>query len=243
MLQAAITEAVEAARGRRSRSDEPGGRTGGPAGNALLTAWTGLVLLVLFIAELVTLLDLSRWLDWHVVIGVLLVPPALVKTASTGWRVLRYYTGEPRYRSAGPPPMLLRVLGPLVVAATLALLGSGILLVVAGPETARQPFLTFVGHPLSLVSVHAGLAVVWAVVTGLHVLGRLLPAALIVTEAARRPGRHGQGTPVRGGGVRLLLAAAALACALAAVPLVTPLNPGWTQHRDEPHAHTAGTRR
>ena len=240
MLQDAIVEAVETAGGRRRRTDEIGGRTGGPAGNALLTAWTGMVLLALFVAELVTLLDLSGWLDWHVVIGVLLVPPALVKTASTGWRIIRYYTGEPRYRRSGPPPMLLRVLGPLVVAATLALLGSGLLLVVTGPATAREPFLTMVGQALSLVTLHAGLAVVWAVVTGLHLLGRLVPAVLIVAESGPRIGRVRSRRRVPGAAGRLLVVVAALACALAALPLVTPLDPGWLTHREGPHKHTRG---
>ena len=239
MLQDAITQAVEAALGRRRRADEVAGQTGGPAGNALLTAWTGLLLLVLFVAEVVTLLDLSRWLDWHIIIGVLLVPPALVKTASTGWRILRYYTGEARYRRAGPPPILLRVLGPLVVAATLVLLASGLLLVATGSATARQPFLTLGGHPLSLVTIHAGLALAWAVVTGLHVLARLAPAVLIVAEpwSSRRPERAHPGRRVPGATARLLLIAAALACAVAAIPLVTPVAPGWVQHRDGRHLH------
>jgi hypothetical protein len=54
---------------------------------------------------------------------VVLVPPALLKTASTGWRVVRYYRSGAPYRQAGPPP-LLRLLGPLLVAGTMALLGT-----------------------------------------------------------------------------------------------------------------------
>ena len=91
--------------GRGHRSDPVLGTTGGPAGNARLTAWTGLALLVLIVAELFTLLDVRGLLSWHVVIGVLLVPFALLKTATTGWRILRYYTGARPYRSAGPPPV------------------------------------------------------------------------------------------------------------------------------------------
>ena len=66
---------------------------GVPPGNARLTAWTGLVLLVLFLAELVTLLDVSGLISWHLALGVALGPPALLKTTTTGWRVVRYYTG------------------------------------------------------------------------------------------------------------------------------------------------------
>ena len=162
------------------------------------------MLLVLFVAELVTLLDLGQWLDWHVVIGVLLVPPALVKTASTGWRILRYYSGNPAYRRAGPPPLLLRILGPLVVTATLALLGSGLVLVLVGPGTGRQSFLWILGHPLSLVTVHAGLALVWAVATGLHALARLVPALLIAGEAVPWARRARPGRAVPGSSRRLL---------------------------------------
>ncbi|HEY9484617.1 MAG TPA: hypothetical protein VIR00_16810 [Micromonosporaceae bacterium] len=53
---------------------------------------------MLFGAELVTLVDVRGWIDWHIVIGVLLIPPALVKTASMGWRIVRYYTGSRPYR-------------------------------------------------------------------------------------------------------------------------------------------------
>src|SRR6185369_10099690 len=111
--------------GRTHRDDPVRPGTGGPAGNARLTAWTGVVLLALFAAELVTLLDVRGLIGWHVAVGVLLVPPALVKTGSTGWRIIRYYTGDRSYRRAGPPPGPLRILGPLVVVSTLAVLASG----------------------------------------------------------------------------------------------------------------------
>ena len=58
--------------------------SGGPAGNAVLTAWTGLTLLVPGVAELLTLFDVRGLITWHVAMGALLVPPALVKTGSTG---------------------------------------------------------------------------------------------------------------------------------------------------------------
>src|SRR5689334_3326598 len=104
-LEALGTEVLVEAVGRGHRKDAVLAGSGGPAGNARITAWTGLVLLVLFLAELVTLLDVHRLIAWHLVIGALLVPPALAKTASTGWRIVRYYTGSRPYRDAGPPPM------------------------------------------------------------------------------------------------------------------------------------------
>src|SRR5215471_16465349 len=137
-----LTDPVVAeATGRTHRHDEalPGG---GPAGNARLTAWVGLVLLALFAAELVTLLDVRGLVSWHVAVGIALIPPALVKTGSTGWRIVRYYTGNRPYRRAGPPPLLLRVLGPLVVLTTLAVLGTGVLLLVVGAGASLHPLLT-----------------------------------------------------------------------------------------------------
>ena len=83
-LRAEALAVADEAIGRGHRSDPVLTGSGGPAGNARLTAWTGLVLLALFLAELVTLLDVRGLLSWHVAIGVLLVPPALLKTASTG---------------------------------------------------------------------------------------------------------------------------------------------------------------
>src|ERR1700730_3560478 len=113
-LSAMTSDVVSEAVGQGHREDPVLAGMGGPAGNARLTAWTGVVLLVLFIAELVTLLDVRGLVSWHVVIGVLLVPPALLKTASTGCGILRYYAGNRPFREAGPPPLLLRVLGPVV---------------------------------------------------------------------------------------------------------------------------------
>jgi len=237
-----VAHVLAEALGRDRRSDPILPRTGGPAGNALLTAWTGLLLLVLFAAELVTLLDVTGLIDWHVAIGLLLVPPALVKTASTGWRILRYYTGAPAYRRAGPPPLLLRLLGPLVVAFTLALLGSGLVLIAVGPQTARRGVLV-AGHPVSLVTVHTGLAVCWAVVTGLHVLARFVPA-LFVTGLAHAtgavptaPAQRIPARAVRRAALGVTLAASALAAAL-----VVPVDPGWSVREHERHPPTTRAR-
>lgn len=134
----AVMDTLRAAAGRYHRDDPTAPGNGGPAGNARLTAWTGLLLLVLSLAELVTLINVGGLIGWHIVIGVLLVPPALLKTASTGWRIVRYYRGNPDYRHAGPPPMLLRILGPGVVLSTLGLLASGLMLIL-WVETAAGP--------------------------------------------------------------------------------------------------------
>lgn len=190
--RAAVEGTVAEAAGRDRRKDPNRPGTGGPAGNARITAWTGLLLLVLFLAELVTLLDVNHWISWHVVIGALLLPPALLKTGSTGWRIVRYYTGNPDYRSAGPPPLPLRVLGPLVVATTLALLVSGIVLIALGPDRSRTTLLSMLGQRVDWVTVHQGLFILWGIATALHVLGRLLPAIGLAVSRPRS-GEHVDG--------------------------------------------------
>jgi hypothetical protein len=210
----ALAEAV----GHDGRHDPVLPGSGGPAGNARLTAWTGAVLLVLCLIELVTLLDLSGLIDWHIVVGTLLVPPALLKIGSTGWRILRYYTHRQPYRTAGPPPMLLRVLGPLVVLFTLAVLGSGLALVALGPDAGRAPFWRVAGHPVSALTVHQGTFLIWVVVTGVHTLGRLVPAFRIVTGRAAVPGR----VP------RVGLLAVTLVVAGVTAALVLNLSGAWT---------------
>ena len=118
----------------------------GVIGNERLTALVSLVLLVLIIVELLTSAFLRIWLPAHTVIGVLLVGPLLVKMGSTGWRFLRYYTRAPAYVRRGPPPLVLRVLGPVLLVTTLVMVGSGMGLVVTGPI---QPFLLAHSTPLS----------------------------------------------------------------------------------------------
>ena len=73
-LRDLTAETRDEAVGRRRRHDPVLPRTGGPAGNATLTAWTGLLLLVLFLAEMVTLLDVHGLISWHIAVGALLDP-------------------------------------------------------------------------------------------------------------------------------------------------------------------------
>jgi len=106
------------------------GRAGVEA-NARLTAMTGIVLLVLFIAEIATvLMGARRVLTLHVTLGLLLVPPVLLKIASTTWRMTAYYRGNAAYREKGPPALALRVLGPFLVFLTMLVFVSGIGLIV-----------------------------------------------------------------------------------------------------------------
>lgn len=116
-------------------------RAADPAGNQRLTAMTGAVLLVLFVAECLTLLRLGRLLTLHVFLGMLLIGPVCLKVASTLWRFTRYYAGAPAYVRRGPPAPLQRVTGPFVILTTLTVLGSGIMLIVVGSRSDSYSWL------------------------------------------------------------------------------------------------------
>ena len=223
-----IADVVAEATGRETRANAVLARTGGPAGNAVLTAWTGLVILVLGVAELLTLFDVRGLISWHVAIGALLVPPALMKTASTGWRMVRYYTGNPPYQQAGPPPMLLRLLGPLVVISTLGLLGTGVLLILIGEQSSRQQLFALVGFRVGWLTLHQGFFLAWAATTGLHLLGRIVPAVLLTVGSARRRGLPGR--PSR------LTAAVVVGAAAVVLALVLVGTEGTWGH-DDFHGH------
>jgi hypothetical protein len=224
LTRPALADAFATATGAAHRADPISGRTGGPAGNARLTAWLGLVLLIGFIAEGVTLISVGHFITAHILIGALLVPLVLAKTATTGWRIVRYYRGSPDYRTAGPPPLLLRILGPLVVVTGLAVLGSGLALIALGDAT----FSTIgqvAGFRINALTIHQASFIGWLVVTALHTIGRAVPAA----QVGLGSGPHGR--PVPGDRSRLVVLAAALALSTAAGLLTVHLSSNWTHHR------------
>ena len=88
---------------RETQIREEPTRRADPAGNERLTAMTGAVLLVLFVAECLTLLNIGNLLTLHVFLGMLLLGPVGLKIGSTLWRFTRYYTGSAAYVRKGPP--------------------------------------------------------------------------------------------------------------------------------------------
>lgn len=134
----------------------------GVESNARLTAAVGVLLFVLLAAEGVTILSIHRLLPAHYFIGLVLIPPVLLKLGTTGYKFVRYYTRNPRYLLAGPPPLALRLLGPLVVVSTVAVLGTGVELWLFGSR--------FGDYWLSL---HKLSFLIWFAATAVHVLGHL----------------------------------------------------------------------
>src|SRR5271166_6667426 len=108
----------------------------GADGNEKLTAMTGALLLVGFAVEGFTIASIHRLLFLHFLVGLLLIGPVLLKIGSTMYRFVRYYTGSAPYVRKGPPSPVLRVLGPLVVLTSVAVLGTGVMLAGAGRSRA-----------------------------------------------------------------------------------------------------------
>ena len=112
-----------------------------PDGNERLTAAVGVLLLVPIAVELATiLLGVHTFMSLHVFVGVALIPPVLLKLGSTGWRFARYYTRSRAYVAHGPPQLAMRLLAPLLVAATVILFGSGVAMgILHGQRTPDRP--------------------------------------------------------------------------------------------------------
>jgi hypothetical protein len=147
----------------RQKSSSAGDQ--GVEANARLTGSVAALLLVLLAIEGLTILSVGRLLTWHVMIGMVLVPPVLLKIGSTSYRLVRYYAGSPAYRRRGPPPPLLRLLGPFVVVLTVILFASGVAL------------LFFNSARATLLFVHRASFVLWFGAMVIHVLGHVFETA------------------------------------------------------------------
>jgi len=227
-----MSEGLRPAAGvHRASRPRPGPRgPGGAEGNERLTAMTGAVLLVLLASEGFTILSLRQLLTPHFFIGMLLLGPVALKAGSTIYRFIRYYAGRASYRRKGPPALLLRLLGPVVIASTAGVFGTGIALAVTGPA-GRQPWLF----------LHKASFVIWFCAMAIHVLAYLprLPR-LLAGEArgaaageaegpAPRPGGYGghAAAALGGRGLRLALLVGSLAAGVVIAVLTVHLAAPW----------------
>ena len=195
--------------------------TGGPEGNERLTAASAAVLFVLLAAEGVTIVFLRPLLSAHVFIGMLLIPPVALKTASTGWRFVRYYTGDRNYREKGPPLLPLRLLAPLVVASTVALFATGVALLVVGP-----------GRGVVL-GLHKASFAVWLVAMSVHVLAYIRR----VPGLARSDWRRADPAPIGGSFARRTLLAGALVAGVVLALVTVRYAQPWVHWAAAFHGH------
>jgi hypothetical protein len=177
----------------------------GVEGNEKLTAMTGALLLVGFAVEGVTILQLHRLLYLHFLLGLVLVGPVLLKIGTTVYRFARYYAGALPYVRKGPPTPVMRVLGPLVILTSVAVLGTGVMLAVVGR-----------GGPW--LFLHKASFVLWFGVMTVHVLNYLPRLPGMLTAGS---GGGSRGVAVAGGAVRsgLLVASLAIGVGVAAVTM------------------------
>jgi hypothetical protein len=190
-------------------------RSGGAEGNEQLTAVTGAVLLILLAVECYTVLRIGRLLTLHVFLGMLLLGPVTLKAGSVVYRFARYYTGSEPYRRKGPPALLLRLIGPVIVLLTACVFGSGVMLTVTGPSY---------GPPSGWLVVHRISFFAWIFFIAIHVVAYVprLPRLLAAEVRARR------GLEVLGGrGTRLALLIASLLAGLVIALLTVHLAGKW----------------
>lgn len=165
----------------------------GVAGNGRLTAALGALLLVLLAAEGLTIPFIGQLREEHILLGMILLGPVAAKLASTGYRFTRYYLGSPAYVRKGPPQIGLRLLAPGVIFTTVALFGTGVALLIVGPN-GELSFL----HKVSFIA--------WFALMTIHVLGHILELPGPAFADWRR-----RGTRLSGAGLRLAAIATALA--------------------------------
>jgi hypothetical protein len=132
----------------------------GVVANERISALTGALLLLLVAAIGVTILRIGALLPEHYLVGFLMLGPLGLKLGSTGYRFLRYYTGNPSYLWAGPPQIVLRLAAPVLVLATGAVFVTGIELWLFGY---RFGGWWYQAHIVSFL--------VWTFSLGVHLLG------------------------------------------------------------------------
>jgi hypothetical protein len=204
-LDVRVSTTLQEARTGHESSDD------GVEGNSRLTASAGAVIFVLLAIEGVTVLRVHSLFRLHVIIGMVLVPVVLLKVATTAYRAARYYLNSPAYRRRGPPPLVLRVLGPVVVLSTVAVLLTGIALLLLGPDH-RSPWLVI--HKVSFI--------IWFVVMTVHVLGHIIETVRI---APRDWALHGP--RVARAGMRRSAVVVALLAGVVLAVLIEPSVTTW----------------
>jgi hypothetical protein len=201
---------------------------GGIDGNEQLTAMTGVILIVLLAVLGVTIVRIRQLIWLHLFLGLLLLGPVWLKTASTGYRFLRYYTRAALYRAKGPPMLALRAMGPVVVISTAVVFVSGVVLLFKGPHGRG-----------TLLTIHKASFIVWLGFMAIHVLGHL--PALGRSLRAVQIGAADMGLPAvgaRAGAVgRWIALSGAIVAGLVLALVLMPHFGVWTAPGALPHHH------
>ena len=166
--------------------------------NARLIGYVSVALLIPLAAEVIT--GIRPGLLAHALIGFLLVPLVLLKLGSVGYRFVRYYAGDPYYRAAGPPELVMRLIAPALVVLTVALFATGIELWLFGFRFGDQ-WLTW----------HKAVFVLWFLAAMFHALAYVRRAPeLVVADSRDRLG--GASNHVEEGGTHRVSLAYRVVC-------------------------------
>lgn len=169
-------------------------RLGGAAGNEILTSAIAVVLTGLLALEGVTVIHMAGLVSAHMFIRMVLIPPVALKLGSTGYRAARYYMRSRSYRALGPPRLPLRLLAPLLVASTIGIFVTGVLLLSVGHESN------------TLLEIHKVSFIVFVVFFIPHLVAYVPGVAL----SLRMDWREARRESVPGSGLRATLVALAL---------------------------------
>jgi hypothetical protein len=195
--------------------------------NERMTALVGSVLLILIVAEIIIAAKMRTLMPVHIFVGVLLTFPLLLKIGNTGSRFLRYYTGSPAFIQKGPPRLEMRLLAPLLLLASLSLVGSGILLALLGPT--RQ-------WSVWILRLHALSVICWLPLLALHV-GAYIWRVPRLLGADWQKRAH---PPVPGRGWRYGINGIVLLAGAGAAALFLPHAASWTAWEPQIDPHIPG---
>ena len=190
---------------------------GGTEGNARLTATTAVVLLVLLAAEGATIPFVRQQLPLHIFLGLLLIPPVLLKLRAPPGVSPATTSAIPR-TWRGPPHAFMRLLvAPLVVASTIGVFGTGVMLVVMHPQRGI------------VLGLHKASFIVWFAAMAAHVLGHVLKLRGLAYAdlGAEDPGAR----------LRQLLVAGAIVAGLIVAIAGLPAAHSWAQWATLHHRH------
>ena len=138
-------------------------------------------------------------------------PDARIRAALSS-RFVSYYAGVAAYRAKGPPHALMRYLvAPVLVASTVVLFGTGVALMVRGPDGGL------------LLGLHQASFIAWLGATSVHVVWYLMPLPALVSADWRRAQRIGRGA------LRIGLVGAVLLAGVALAASTLPLAHMWAE--------------
>lgn len=207
---------------RPSKVDDVARREAGADGNSRLTAATGTLLTLLLLIEGYTILDVRGYITQHTAIGLTLIGPLGLKCVSTGYRFVRYYAGSPAYVARGAPHLILRGIGPVVVLSSLAVVATGVALLIDH------------GRGGMWLTLHQASFIAWIAVMTLHFLGHLRAAVVGTVQEVRT---HAGAGGAKARNLRLVTIASCLVVGIGLAAAFTPSVTWWDLHHHDRVGH------